>query len=61
MEKIMDLDWTKAYEYLQSIRKMYTEIGLGFIALKIIINPLLLRYEKGERSQDLYDKIMELE
>lgn len=56
------IDWTKAKEYLDEIRKQYTEIGSsGLFALQLTINPLLVRYDKGERTQDLYDNIMSLQ
>jgi len=44
------------------VRLNYTEIGIsGTFALQAVINPLLFRYTKGERTQDLYDEIMSLE
>jgi hypothetical protein len=54
--------WTEAKEHLDEIRMMYTGIGAsGLLGLRLSINPLLIRYEKGERTQDLYDAIMSLE
>lgn len=56
-----EMDWKEAKDYLDKIRKDYTEIGsVGLIALNIVINPLLIRYENGERSQLLHDEIMSL-
>ncbi len=57
-----ELDWKEAEKYLADIRQLYTSIGVnGLPALTVIINPLLLRFEKGERTQKLYDLIMSLE
>jgi len=55
-------DWEEAKKYLDKVRQIYTEIGAcGLLGLQITINPLLIRYEKGERTHDLYTSIMELE
>ena len=55
------LNWNKAKAYLDEVRSNYTEIGAsGLIALQLTINPLLVRYEKKERSKTLYDEIMDL-
>lgn len=54
-----DAEWDKAYAYLQETRMNYTEIGeVGLFALTLFINPLLVRYSKGERTDELYDEIM---
>lgn len=56
------MDWEKAEKYLKDIRMRYTEIGMsGMPALQVVINPLLLDFEGGDRTQELYDKIMKLE
>ena len=55
-------EWDEAKKYLDKIRIMYTEIGVsGLLGLQLSINPLLVRYEKDERSDELYDSIMSLE
>jgi hypothetical protein len=57
-----NLAWEKAKDHLQETRQQYAEIGAsGIPALTLILNPLLIRYEKGERTQELYDEIMESE
>lgn len=57
-----ELDWVKAKEYLDEVRQNYTSIGsAGLLALQLTINPLLIKFEKGDRSKDLYDEIMSLE
>ena len=33
----------------------------GTFALSVTINPLVKRFESGERTEELYDEIMELE
>lgn len=58
----MELDWTKAENWLKEIRQIYTDIGVsGLLGLQFSINPLLIRFEKGERTQKLFDEIMSLE
>ncbi len=53
------LDWTMAYAHLQEVRRQYVEIGgPGVLALTITLNPLVVRYERGERTQKLYDEIL---
>jgi len=62
MNELTESDWQKAKKYLDEVRLNYTEIGIsGTFALQAVINPLLFRYTKGERTQDLYDEIMSLE
>jgi len=57
-----ELDWEKAKKHIQEARMNYTEIGVpGLAALTITINPLFVRLEKGERTQELFDEIMALE
>jgi hypothetical protein len=57
--KSMELDWGKAEEYLANCEKAYAEIGsAGYFALFILIRPLRDRYNKGERTQKLFDEIM---
>ncbi len=62
MENQIELNWEKALAHLNNTRIAYTEIGAsGILALTLVMNPLLVRYENGERTQDLYDSIMNLE
>jgi chromosome condensin MukBEF MukE localization factor len=57
-----ELDWEKAKEHLYEAQKVYTEIGMpGKFALVLFINPCLLKYEAGVRTQELYDEIMSIE
>jgi len=54
-----DQEWEEAKDYLDECREIYTSIGVaGMFALRRIIDPLLIRYERGERTEELYDEIM---
>lgn len=56
------MNWEKAENYLKEVRQRYTDIGAsGVPALTMVINPILVRFEGGERSEELYDDIMSLE
>jgi hypothetical protein len=56
------MDWEKAKSWLKEIEQMYTEVGsAGYLALNLTIRPIRDRYNKGERTQELYDEIMELQ
>ena len=56
------MNWQKAEDHLKDIRKRYTEIGVsGLPALYITLNPLLIRFENDERTEELHDAIMKLE
>ncbi len=55
-----ELDWGAAKKHLDEMRIMYTEIcAAGVLGLTLTLNPLIVRFERGERTQELYDKIME--
>jgi hypothetical protein len=56
------MDWKKAEQYLKKMRLRYTEDGIGgLLALSTVMNPLLIRFENGERTEELYNKIMSIE
>lgn len=56
-----NIDWGKAEKHLYNMKQGYKEIGpMGIFGLSSII-PLVKRFEDGERTKELYDKIMELE
>lgn len=56
------LDWEKAQEHLYYIADLYESIGwTGTFALVATINPLVKRFENGERTEKLYNEIMDLE
>jgi hypothetical protein len=53
--------WLKAEERLIFTECAYARIGLaGSFALLMVIRPLRNRYNAGERTQTLYDEIMEV-
>ena len=55
------LDWDKAENYLKTCETAYTEIGsAGFLALIVVIRPLRDRFNSGERTEELYNKIMKI-
>ena len=54
------MDWEEVEEYLKTCESAYTEIGsVGLFALAFTITPLRNRFNSGERTQELYDEIME--
>ena len=54
-------DWDKAEKHLYEMKRGYEEIGpVGRLGL-VFIYPLVKRFESGERTQELYREIMELE
>lgn len=55
-------DWDKAESYLNKTIAEYAAIGMpGRFALQLTLIPLKKRYDDGERTQELYDEIMECE
>jgi len=55
-------DWEKAEEHLKTSEQAYSEIGTaGYFALTYVIRPLRDRFNKNERTQELYDEILALE
>jgi hypothetical protein len=55
------LDWNKAEEYLKTCESAYTEIGpAGGFALNFVVMPLRNRFNGGERTDSLYDEIMDV-
>jgi hypothetical protein len=55
------VDWNKAEQYLKDCEAAYTEIGrAGMIAMICVISPLRDRFNSGERTQELYEEVMEI-
>lgn len=55
------LDWEIAEEHLKEAEEAYTEIGsAGYFALNCVIRPLRDRFNKGERTEELYNLIMDI-
>lgn len=60
------MDWIRAKGHFDEIHKRYLDlIGVPGVnvtfALMMTFSPLLERYNKGERSQDLYDAMISVE
>jgi len=54
-------EWEEAKAWLDEVRQAYFEVGsAGLLGLQISINPLLVRYERGERTDELYEEMMGL-
>jgi hypothetical protein len=50
-----------AEEHLQTVEKIYSEIGTpGYFALNYVIRPLRDRFLAGECTEKLYDEIFEV-
>ena len=59
---ISDEDWKEAKETLDRWIVEYATIGpAGSFALYGVLNPLNERYVLGERTQELYDAIMDIQ
>lgn len=55
------MNWEEAEEYLNMLIKAYTNIGwMGCFALGMTLKPLKRRYDSGERSKELYEKMVKL-
>ena len=60
-EQAGQMDWERAKNYLDFMIDANAEIGApGWFGLSLM-KPLKRRYEAGERTRELYDKIMSLE
>ena len=56
------MNWDEAEEYLATCERAYAEIGTsGIFALRFTIMPQRDRFNKGERSQELYSEIMNID
>lgn len=63
---ITDEDWDKVKQRFDTIRKQYQDMegtpGVNTTyALRIVFDPLAKRYNRGERTQGLYDEMMGVE
>ena len=61
-----DMNWEKAKEHLDEITNRYKRlVGLPGVntslALILVMYPLAFRYDSGERTQELYDEMLEVE
>lgn len=55
-----DLNWEDAKEYLYTMKEEYEDIGTSGLFGLISIDALAIRFKNGERTQYLYDEIMEI-
>jgi len=52
-------DWSVAENHLEQCEDAYTSIGSsGYFVLVTVVRPLRDRFNKGERTQELYDAIL---
>ena len=56
------MDWERAQAWLNELIVVYTSLGdAGNFGLCLTLLPLKQRFDAGERTQDLYDEIMQCE
>lgn len=54
-------DWTEAERYLYEVKSNYEAIGAaGHVGLMIAVLPCVGRFERGERTEELHESIMNL-
>lgn len=63
MSRLRDeMDWKETEVYLYEMKKAYEEIGwTGSFALNLTINPIVKRFESGERTKELHEEIWNIE
>jgi len=62
----MEKDWDKAKAHFDEVRSNYQALqgvpGVNTtLALRLVFDPLAIRYNGGERTDDLYDEMMSVE
>lgn len=60
MKEITEEQWEKALGHLNKHRASYAEIGGPGIFGLTMMNLLLARYMRGERTKKLYDEMMKV-
>jgi len=61
MRDLTNLDWGRARSMMHDKMMEYAAHGMmGHISIECRILPLKRRYDRGERSERLYDEIMKL-
>ena len=60
------MDWDKAKDHFDAVRQQYQNLegtpGVNTtLALRITFDPLSKRYNNGERTQELYDEMADVE
>jgi len=66
MLQTKDLDWEAAYKHFKEVRQRYIDLenmqGCNTsLALLITFKPLDTRFKAGERTQELYYEMLEVE
>ena len=61
MTELTTADWDKAKEHLDFVVSKHKKAPTGLFKLSVTLFPLCSRYRIGERTQKLYDEIMECE
>ena len=56
-----ELDWKEAEEHFYTMKGIYEETFLGEFALVAVFRPLEIRYKAGERTEELYREMLEVE
>lgn len=59
-------EWKKAKEYLVELEKTYLNLSIfknvnTMFVCRMVIEPLLDRYDNGERTDDLYSEMLAVE
>lgn len=60
------MDWEKAKFHFDTVRQIYQDLegrpgSNTSIALTVVFRPLALRYNRGERTEALYNEMMKVE
>ena len=56
-----ELDWKEAEKCFYTMKRYYEEIPEGKLVLAIVFQPIENRYLSGERTEELYRDMMEVE
>lgn len=57
----MKMDWEQAENYLYLMKGLYESIGSAGMFGLMFMEPIINRFENGERSEELYNEIMSIE
>jgi hypothetical protein len=56
-----EMDWSEAENHLKLCEEAYAETGsAGRFAMTFVIAPCRDRFNKGERTRELYDEIFDI-
>ena len=56
-----ELDWKEAEDCFYTMKRYYEEIPEGKLVLAIVFQPIENRYLSGERTEELYRDMLEVE